>query len=256
MEVLDNYIKTVPSEQNAIDIFKDEWSSRFPGNVPVAGPIPLFEDSRIAWAVDQLKGINGSQVLELGPLEGGHSYMLEKMGAASVTAIEANSRAYLKCLIAKEVLQLERVQFLFGDCIEYLKICPKRFDVCIASGILYHMVNPVELLHLMSKVSDRIFIWTHYFNGEILHRQPNLSPKFPSSMAAEYNGFKHTLYRQEYAASLDSAGFCGGSDFFSHWLSREEILSCLNALGYRQIHINFEQPDHPHGPCFALTATR
>jgi hypothetical protein len=118
------------------------------------------------------------------------------------------------------------------------------------------MTNPIELLFLMSKVSDKLFIWTHYFDGLILHGQANLSPKFTGHTASEYSGFRHTLYRQEYAASLEQAGFCGGSTSFSYWLSREEILSCLKFLGYSKVQISFEQPDHPHGPCFALVATR
>ncbi len=38
--------------------------------------------------------------------------MLENMGASSVIAIEANSRAYLKCLITKEILNLRCSRFL------------------------------------------------------------------------------------------------------------------------------------------------
>jgi hypothetical protein len=182
--------------------------------------------------------------------------MLERRGAASVTAIEANSRAYLKCLIVKEILKLSKSQFLFGDCIEYLKVCNKKFDVCLASGILYHMANPVELLALMAKVSNKIVIWTHYFNGDILHKNPNLSPKFPGKIQSEYGGFKHTLYRQEYNAALNNPGFCGGSDTFSYWLSREDILSCLKFFGFTRIQINYEQLDHVHGPCFTLVALK
>lgn len=256
MDILDSYIKTIPSDQNSVDIFKGEWSSIFPGNQPLAGTIPLFEDSRIAWAVEQLGGVQGKNILELGPLEAGHTFMLEKRGAASVTAIEANSRAYLKCLIVKEIFKLQKAQFLFGDCIEYLRNCTKKFDVCFASGILYHMINPVELLSLMAKVSDKIVIWTHYYNGEVLHSQPNLSPKFPGKEEAEFKGFKHTLYHQDYNASLDHSGFCGGSDTFSNWLSREDILSCLRFFGFNKIQINFEQVNHPHGPCFALVAMK
>ena len=255
MKILDSYIQSAPNEQNAVDIFKGEWSSKFPNDHPLACPIPLFEDGRIDWAADQL-GVMGSQILELGPLEAGHSFMLEKKGAASVTSIEANSRAYLKCLIAKEICNLQRVRFLFGDCIEFLKETGKRFDVCFASGILYHMKNPIELISLMSNVSNKLFIWTHYFDAEILHSQPNLSVKFPGSEESEYNGFKHTLYRQEYLASLDNDGFCGGGDTYSYWLSRQDILSVLDFLGYNRVVINFDQPDHPHGPCFALVATR
>lgn len=81
MEVLDYYIKSAPSSQNALDIFKGEWASMFPANASlVAGTIPLFEDNRIAWAIEQLRGVQSKHIVELGPLEAGHTYMLEKHG--------------------------------------------------------------------------------------------------------------------------------------------------------------------------------
>jgi len=257
MEVLDYYIKSAPNSQNALDIFKGEWASMLPGNASLtAGTIPLFQDDRIEWAIEKFNGAQNKHIVELGPLEAGHTYMLEKHGAASITAIEANSRAYLKCLIVKEVMRLEKSHFLCGDCVEYLRTTSKKFDVCLASGILYHMANPVELISLIAKASDQVFVWTHYYEGDIIHKQPSLSPKFPAQVATEHEGFKYTAYRQEYQVALDYAGFCGGNSAFSHWLSREDILSCLKYFGLTEIQINFEQLDHVNGPCFALVAMR
>ncbi|MEG4232669.1 hypothetical protein QUA40_11235 [Microcoleus sp. Pol11C3] len=102
----------------------------------VAGTIPLFEDNRITWAIEQLKGVQSKHIIELVPLEAGHTYMLEKLGASSISAIEANSRAYLKCLIVKEVMKLQKAHLLYGDCVEYLRSSHNKFDVCLASGIL------------------------------------------------------------------------------------------------------------------------
>jgi hypothetical protein len=54
MEVLDNYIKSAPNSQNALDIFHGEWASMFPGNASLAaGVVPLFEDGRVAWAIEK-----------------------------------------------------------------------------------------------------------------------------------------------------------------------------------------------------------
>jgi predicted RNA methylase len=123
MDILDQYISSAPSPQNALDIFKDEWSSKLPAYLYEleSGSVPLFSDARIEWVVNQLGSFEHKTVLELGPLEGGHTYMLERFGAASITSIEANTRAYLKCLIVKEVLGLNRVKFLCGDFIEFLR---------------------------------------------------------------------------------------------------------------------------------------
>lgn len=170
VNALDNYVASMPSPQNALDIFKGEWASKLPEPLSglSAGPLPLFEDPRIEWINTQLDNIEGMTVLELGPLEAGHTYMLERFGATKIVAIEANTRAYLKCLLIKELLELKRVSFLCGDFIDYLRANQKRFDICVASGVLYHMLNPVELIALAAKVSDRLFLWTHYYDQKII----------------------------------------------------------------------------------------
>jgi hypothetical protein len=35
-----------------------------------------------------------------------------------------------------------------------------------------------------------------------------------------------------------------------------DILACLRHLGWTDIRVNFEVPDHPNGPCFAVVAMR
>ncbi len=258
MEVLDSYIKSAPNSQNALDIFKGEWASKLPGDLSLlnAGQSPLFEDSRVTWAVEQLGGVESKTILELGPLEAGHTYMLEQLGAASITAVEANSRAYLKCLIVKEVIPLQKAHFMYGDCVEYLRTSPSKFDICWASGILYHMAKPAELISFIAKASDQVFIWTHYYDGDIIHNQPHLSPRFTMQVASEYEGFNYTAYRQEYQVALEYAGYCGGSNAFSNWMSRADIISCLTYFGLTDIRINFDQPETPHGPCFGIVAMR
>jgi hypothetical protein len=255
--ILDQYIKEAPSAQNALSIFKGEWSSQFPGETRLlAGSIPLFEDPRIAWAIDKLGSVAGQRVLELGPLEAGHTYLLEKAGAASITAIEANTRAYVKCLITKEVMSLQHAHFLCGDFMEYLRQDPPKFDICIASGVLYHMRNPAELLERLAGITDRLFLWTHYYDRDIINNDARLTSKFSTSVSAELGGFRHTLYRQNYQVALDWAGFCGGSEEYSHWLSRGDVLTCLEHFGFSQLEIGFDEPHHPNGPAFAVAARR
>jgi hypothetical protein len=256
--ILDAYVRSAPSPQSAIDIFKGEWSSLFPAalGTPVqAGQIPLFEDGRMIWAINEFGGINGFNVLELGPLEGGHSYMLDLYGAASVTAIEANTRAYLKCLIAKELLDMKRVKFLCGDFLEYLRTTAAQFDLIVSSGVLYHMRNPAELISLLAKHTSRLYMWTHYYD-ERIQSDANLRHKFTSKGLAQVEGFHHILYRQEYQVSLAYPGFCGGSENYSSWLSRTDLFNCLTHFGFKDIRIAHEQTDHPHGPCLSLVATK
>ena len=101
------------------------------------GASPLFEDPRITWAMDTLGIPEGQRILELGPLEAGHSYMLQRAGARDIISIEANTRAFMKCLCVKELLDLHRVHFLLGDFVSYLKQDTSRYDAVMASGVLY-----------------------------------------------------------------------------------------------------------------------
>jgi hypothetical protein len=258
LTILDRYCTGAPDPQTALDIFTGEWASMLPGDWRRyrAGAIPLFGDRRIAWGLKQLGGVVGQSVLELGPLEGGHSWMLEQAGATSVTAIEANTRAYLKCLVVKELLGLQRTRFLCGDFVEYLRQSPPRYDFVLASGVLYHMTGPAELIGLVSQVTDRVLIWTHYYDERIIAATPRLAPRFPRWTESEYRGFRHRLYRQEYAEAVDFPNFCGGSAPASHWLSRQDILDCLRYFGFDDQVVALEEPEHLHGPCFLIAARR
>jgi hypothetical protein len=258
MNILDQYVDLAPSIQNSLSIFRGEWASKLPGDLSLleAGHSQLFEDPRVTWAIEQLGGVQGKNILELGPLEAGHTYMLEKAGAASVTAIESNTHAYLKCLIVKEILGLKRAKFLCGNFVEYLRENPIPLSICFASGVLYHMKNPAELISLISKVASYVYIWTQYYDLDIIQSNPQLSPKFPSSSPANYKGFEHTLYRQEYQDALNHSIFCGGNSQFSEWMSRDEILSCLRYFGFDNISIQFDQPLSQNGPSISLLASR
>ncbi|HET9224519.1 MAG TPA: hypothetical protein VFO07_18545 [Roseiflexaceae bacterium] len=106
MKSLDRYITSAPSAQTALDIFAGSWVSQLPAPLAElqAGPVPLFEDAQIGWAAEQLGDFRDRTVLELGSLEGGHMYQIEQLGAAAILAIEANTSAFLRSLIVKELL--------------------------------------------------------------------------------------------------------------------------------------------------------
>lgn len=256
--ILDAYIHRAPSAQTAIDIFKDEWSSRLPPPLEKAtgGTSPLFEDGRITWMLEQFGGVQGQRVLELGPLEGGHTYMLDRAGAAAITAVEANTRAYLRCLVVRELFDLQHAHFLCGDLMDYLRATDDRFDLCVASGVLYHMLNPLEMLDLCSRVARRLFLWTHYYDAEIVNANPRIKAEFSGSERVSLRGAAYTLYRHHYGETLGWSGFCGGANPHSAWMTRDGILTCLDQLGFRTATIGFEAKDHPNGPSFALTAEK
>jgi SAM-dependent methyltransferase len=255
--VLDSYVGRPPSGENATAIFAGEWSSRLPAPYDgCTGTADLFEDARITWASTLIGGFDGLRVLELGPLEAGHTTMLERAGAASVVAVESNVRAYLKCLIVKELLGLSRCSFELGDFVAYLNDTSERFDLCVASGVLYHLDDPIAALALMGRVSDRLLIWTHYYDAVVLDANPAFAGRFYAGERADHDGFEYTRYRQNYGEALKWHGFCGGSKAYCHWLGRQDILGMLHRLGFERIEVGFDHPNHPNGPAFAVVAQR
>lgn len=254
------YIRTAPSSQHAIDIFEREWACELPkeaGPVVSGGTVPAFHDPRLRWALEQLGSVAGWKALELGPLEGGHTYMLDRAGVESVTSIESNTRAYLKCLVVKELLDMPRAHFLCGDFVEYLRTCGERFDLCVASGVLYHMTNPVELLALLARATDKVYFWTHYHDAEAIRTTPGFCRVFCENTPAEFAGFKHTLHKTYYGEqTLADAGFCGGSRPYACWLSRDDLMGALKHFGFTRVDVQFDRRDQAIGPNISLLARK
>lgn len=249
-------ISAPPSPQNALDIFAGEWISTPPPNLPhlSAGQMPLFEDPRVAWGLRELGGVEGRRVLELGPMEGGHSYMLQHGGASEVIAIEGNQRCYLKCLVTKEIAALDRVSYLLGDFVEYMRTTPERFDLVLASGVLYHMADPLEVAHLVSRVADRAYFWTHYYADRAL--QTVSAPHFSGAHALQHGDFVCRGMRYEYNLDAQYAKYAGGLATHAHWLPREDLLRLLAHAGFTRVEVGFDDVEHVHGPCFALACSK
>src|SRR5262249_34849507 len=119
-----------PSKQNAVDIFEGKWATDLAMlGVESGGPADHLNTDRRPLVAAQLLGKHNRfdefRILELGPLEGAHTYQLEQLGAAEIVAIEANKEAFLKCLIVKDLAQLQRANFLLGDFVSYLESGPK-----------------------------------------------------------------------------------------------------------------------------------
>jgi 2-polyprenyl-3-methyl-5-hydroxy-6-metoxy-1,4-benzoquinol methylase len=248
------YVDWFPDRDNAGRAFEGEWSSAVPG-LSTTGNVPLFEDGRIVMFEERLGGFAGKRVLELGPLEGGHTYMMTRRGA-TVTAIESNLRAWMRCLVAKDAVGMEGATFLLGDFVKYLNESPPRVDFALASGVLYHMIDPAALLRNLCLVSDAVGLWTHYFDAGRL-RERNQGDKFdfkprevvtPHGRVVEY-------YSQSYLQALDWKGFCGGSAPGSNWMRKQDIIGVLEDEGFT-CESFLDHPDHPNGPAFCVFGQR
>ncbi len=252
------YARKAPSPQQTVDLFAGKWASKLPE--PFAGVESganlLFQDPKVAWAKAKLAELGvtlkGSSIVELGPLEGAHTYLLAKEGAASVTAVEAHGEAYLKCLVVKELLGIERVNFLFGDAVEFLKGIHHTYDIGFAAGFLYHMENPVELIELLCRRCRAVYLWTVFRDEDFSARNPGVLAGSGPVTTREYMGFPHTLYRHTYGEGLDYGKFWGGPADHSNWMGRDDILGAFRHFGFgRQL---WEVSANPNGAVLSLVA--
>ena len=256
--VRSEYSALAPDPSAALSLFEGSWSSQLPGR---AGPgrAELFADPRIDWLVEQTGSLQGARVLELGPLEGGHTWMLEQRGAR-VTAVEANHASFLRCLTVKNLLGMSS-EFVLGD---FARALPAGgpWDLVVASGVLYHMVEPERLVSDVAAASDRVFLWTHYFLDDPAAWHPDAAARLGTKWRTDdqverrCNGVDLRLVPMLYEEALGWSGFCGGPERFSLWMRREELLGLLRSFGYDDLRSAFDRPDGPNGPSFAVFASR
>ena len=256
LAVNDVYVTQAPSAQNALDLFKGVWASQLPEDGLQSGATALFDDVRLHWLLEQCGGVKGKTVLELGPLEGGHTYMLERAGASSITAIEANSLAYLRCLIVKEVFSLRSARFLLGDFDKFLSQTASRYDLIVASGVLYHLTDPLATLQNMARLADKIFIWSHFFDEAAMPAgDERLAPFTGETVKRELGGDTLTYHLRSYGDTPLPKNFCGGIMSGSIWVEKMEVIALLERHNY-SVSVHFEQDTHAHGPSACLYASR
>jgi hypothetical protein len=250
-----NCVADAPSVQAAVAMM-GKWHSAFPdgSGIDTGGYAKLFDDARVTWALDKLGGVAGADILELGPLEGGHTYMLDRAGAKSVIAIEGLKPAYLKCLVAKEALGIRSASFLLGNFIPWLEREPRAFDLIWASGVLYHSNEPLKLLQLIAAHTRNVFIWTHFYPDDFAPRAPYPTPVV-GVRNVPFAGKDIPHFDRTYVLT-GRAGFCGGVYSGCAWLRRGDILYILSALGFSSIDIAFEGPANEQGHSFALLARK
>lgn len=244
-----------PSRQNDADIFLGQWASdlsEIAPDVVSSGGVPHFgADGRPGQALGALGSDIAParmRVLELGPLEGAHTYQLEKMGVGEIVAVEANIQAFLKCLIVKNIANLKNANFLLGDFVEYLKQDASRYDLIVCCGVLYHMQDPLELIALMAKRTDRIYVWTHYHSEAV--RQRVLHP-----LEVVRGGQRYIYHQLEYS-DAGTGRFWGGNKPVASFLSREDVFRAFRQYGFGEFMLHGEELHHPNGPCLSVSFQR
>lgn len=212
------------------------------------GSIDLSHDARLEWQIGVLGGVKGQRILELGPLEGGHTKMLIEAGAASVIAIEGNPSCWLRCLIVQQAFKLQNAEFVLGEFCGYVENYDGQpFDMVSASGMLYHQTNPAKLIHQLARITNRVIVWSQVAGIP--------APKGKETKV-RYNQYEYCGRINHYGGqTVATVGYCGGMNNESVWLYPLDMIRCFEDAGFKKI-IQKEQPTAPNGDCLLFVAQK
>jgi hypothetical protein len=251
--------RETPSSQSALDIFAGSWWTTMPaGSGLLAGKNPGFEDTRCGW-VNDITPLAGKSILELGPFEAYNTWQFAQLEPRKLVSVEANRFNYLKCLVVKEIFGFNS-HFLHGDICKYLQESD-YFDFIWASGVLYHQTDPLNLLQLASAKTDRLYIWTHYFD-EGCSSSPQQGPGFQAHhnskvtlCGEEFVYYYRTYFLEDFDNSLP-LNWSSGTAPFANWLTRSDVIRALNLLGFHDVRFQVDGIRLDDLPVIALLALR
>ncbi len=119
--------------------------------------------------------------------------MMEQAGVKSVLALESNTSSFVRCLIIKEILTLSKVRYFCGDFRPFLDANQHCFDLIFASGVLYHMTDPMRLLREISRSCRQVFLWTHYYDAPFVERNDYVRNRLGPAQHLELDGLSYEI---------------------------------------------------------------
>lgn len=219
------------------------WISQFTiGNQKYGGTYSYENDPRIKQFHDCFPDVHS--ILELGSLEGGHTFQLAKQPGVHILGIEGRQYNIEKAKFIQRLLGLQNVTFIQAN-LENIELAPLGiFDAVLCSGILYHLPEPWKLVKEMSKVSKKLFIWTHYASED--------------KVTETINGYRGLWYHEGGVANPTIGQVVSdplsGLSQKSFWVTINSLKDMLVQNGFININIIEVNPSHPHGPHITMAA--
>lgn len=224
---------------NLIEQFKEKepWITKFKiDGINYGGDFDAINDQRIAYFFDSFPNVQ--TIVELGSLEGGHSFALARRASVEkVIAVEARDKNIEKAKFVQGLFDDKKVEFIKADLEKTNLIELGKFDAVFCSGLLYHLPEPWKLIEQCRKVSPNIFMWTQY-------ACENEAIKFSGGLREKWSregGWRDPL---------------SGVSKYSFWLSLGSLINLLTANDYKNIQIIDNNLNHSHGCAVTLSAKR
>jgi hypothetical protein len=184
------------------------------------------EDQRIKY-IAYFLDLRGLRTLEIGPFEGHHSVLLEKMGVRENVAIESRDDNLRKCGRIKEKYGLGRTTFLQHN---LERLCSGQekpqfngpFDLVFCLGVLYHVPEPAKALAWFRSQANTLFLGTHY-----------PEPQEPSDATYTHNGKSYRV--KEWREGLMDP--LSGMSPVSLWPYEADLIAMIKDAGYSRISV-------------------
>jgi len=181
---------------------------------------------------------NPASILELGALEGAHSFILaQHPGVSRVLAVEGREANLRKARLVQELLQIRNVEFIQENLENADLTASGEFDAVFCCGLLYHLPQPWKLIAQLAKVAPILFIWTQY-----------AAENEASDLANGLRGKTHI----EGGPSEPLSGMSATAI----WLTLDSLRRVLRESGYNKIEVIQDDPRHANGPAVAIGARR
>ncbi len=202
--------------------------------VESGGQFRALDDPRIDQFFEHFPNVR--TILELGSLEGGHTFVLARRpGVERVLALEARVSNIAKARFVQKLLQIDNAQFVEADLEKSDLTRFGTFDAVFCSGLLYHLPEPWKLIEQIPRITPRLFIWTHYADD------PHANVVF-----GDLRGKEH----MEGGPGEPLSGMSAKS----LWLTLDSLLKLLTSAGFETVQILHNDLKHSNGPAVTITA--
>lgn len=230
----DKFCNKLPAEETAFSLFPDAWKFKF--DKMTQDEIISFLltiDGRPKMCSNLFNNFSEFNIIEFGPSDGYNTAQLEMNGAKFIKSIESNIEAFLRCLIIKNFLNLN-CRFLLGDFLKFFSNNKEIFDLAYASGVIYHLEDPVEFIINCGKMSKNIFIWSLYYDDASINNDKYETKRFLGCEEIVKLGIKFTYYKRSVDDQfLNRSDYQGGIVQCSSWLTLDGIISAVELAGFK-----------------------
>jgi len=177
-------------------------------------------------------------ILELGSLEGAHSFILaQRPGVKRVVALEGREANLRKARFVQEQLGIRNVEFAQANLENADLGVFGKFDAVFCCGLLYHLPEPWKLLAQLPAVAPILFIWTQYAADD---ETRDLG-----------NGLRGKIHVE---GGPDEP--LSGMSSTATWLTLDSLRDVLATNGYEKIEVIHDDATHANGPAVTLGARR